>query len=138
MTNVEAERLLLDASGENSLPEFDEDLDNLLSLLSARDIAAAAAVGNRNAINAFDRATRALGWAIAQAITITSAETIVIGGGVSLAGETRFFNPVRRYTAEYVFPPLTDEYEIVAAALGEAVVLHGALVLAAGVHGRAN
>jgi len=31
----------------------------------------------------------------------------------------------------YVFPPLADAYEIVPAALGELVVVHGAIALAA-------
>jgi glucokinase len=42
-----------------------------------------------------------------------------------------FFRPVREYVAQYVFPPLRDAYQIVPAELGEEVVLHGALALAA-------
>lgn len=132
MTDDDVEQLLLDASAEESLPDSRDELDRLLSFLSAKDVATAAGLGNRNAIAAFDRATQALGWAIAQAITITSAETVVIGGGVSLAGDALFFNPVRRYTSTYVFPPLRGEYEIVSAALGEEVVVHGAILLASG------
>lgn len=132
MTDDAVERLLLDASGADSLPDSRDELDSLLSFLSARDIANAASVGNRHALDALDCATQALGWAIAQAITLTSAEIIVIGGGVSLAGEALFFNPVRRYTRTYVFPPLRGEYEIVPAALGEEVVVHGAILLASG------
>ena len=56
---------------------------------------------------------------------------MVIGGGVSLIGEELFFTPVREAAARYVFPPLAGSYQIVHARLGEEVVLHGALALAA-------
>ena len=64
-------------------------------------------------------------------ITLLAPNVVVLGGGVSLAGEELFFEPVRRYVRRYVFPPLVDSYQIVPAALGEEVVLHGALALAA-------
>ena len=55
---------------------------------------------------------------------------VVIGGGVSLIGQERFFKPVRRAARQYVFPPVADQFEIVPAALGEEVVIYGALALA--------
>ena len=113
------ERLLTDASSTSGILE-----------LTGRDIATAAHAGNPIAGEAIGQATRALGWAIAQAVTLTAAETVVIGGGVSLMGEELFFGPVRRAASEYVFPPLRDAFGIVPAALGEEVVVHGALALA--------
>jgi glucokinase len=71
--------------------------------LSARMVVEAAAAGNQLARSVLDRAC-----------------------------EEFFFRPVRRYVRQYVFPPLVDSYQIVPAALGEEVVLHGALALAAG------
>jgi glucokinase len=56
---------------------------------------------------------------------------VVVGGGVSLIGEERFFQPLRREVARYVFPPLADTYRVLPAALGEEVVVHGAAALAA-------
>jgi glucokinase len=41
------------------------------------------------------------------------------------------FAPLRAEVERYVFPPLLRTYEIVPAQLGEAVVVHGALALAA-------
>jgi glucokinase len=38
---------------------------------------------------------------------------------------------LRREVRRYVFPPLAGQYVIVPAALGEEVVVHGALALAA-------
>jgi glucokinase len=99
--------------------------------LSAKIVAEEAAAGNRLAQAAIDRACRALGWAIAQVITLLAVEAVIVGGGVSLAGEAIFFEPLRRYVRTYVFPPLRDSYEILAPCLGEEVVVHGALAMAA-------
>jgi glucokinase len=40
------------------------------------------------------------------------------------------FKPLRKLVAERVFKPFADCYDIVPAALGEEVVVHGALALA--------
>lgn len=100
--------------------------------LTARQVTEAAAAGNPIAREVLDRACRAYGWALAQMITLLAPDVVVLGGGVSLAGEELFFQPVRGYVRQYVFPPLVDKYRIVPATLGEEVVLHGALALAAG------
>jgi glucokinase len=71
-----------------------------------------------------------LGWAVAQVITITATEVVVVGGGVSLIGEPLFFAPLRAAVAQYVFPPLVGAYRLLPAALGELAVVHGALQLA--------
>jgi glucokinase len=57
---------------------------------------------------------------------------VVVGGGVSLLGEEEFFEPLRRAVLRYVFAPLKNSYRIVPAALGEWVVVVGAVALAAG------
>jgi glucokinase len=102
-----------------------------LEQLTAKQVADAALEGNSIASAAFDSATRALGWAIAQVVTLLSPDVVVLGGGVSLSLPRIFLDPVREQTARYVFPPLAGTYEIVPAALGEEVVVHGALALAA-------
>lgn len=99
--------------------------------LTAKQIANAAGDGNAIASEALFLAIQTLGWAIAQVITTTSAEVVVVGGGVSLIGQERFFQPLRQQVARYVFPPLAEAYQVVPAALGEDVVVHGALALAA-------
>ena len=55
---------------------------------------------------------------------------IVIGGGVSLMGEDLLFTPLREKVTKGVFLPFASCYDIVPAALGEEVVVHGALALA--------
>lgn len=102
-----------------------------LAQLSARHVAQAAESGNQLAREILDQAIETLGWAIGQVITITAAETIVIGGGVSLLGGPMFFDPLREQIARFVFPPLIGSYRLQPAALGEQVVVHGALAIAA-------
>jgi glucokinase len=101
------------------------------SRLSAEAIVDAAREGNRLAASALARACRALGWGIAQAITLLAPEVVVIGGGVSLAGEELFLGPVRACVRQYAFPPLAGSCEIVPSFLGERVVVHGAIAIAA-------
>jgi glucokinase len=98
--------------------------------LSGRMVMEAAADGNTAARGISSRAVATLGWAVAQMTTLMAPQVVVIGGGVSLAGEAMFFAPLRREVARYVFPPLAKSYAIVPAALGEEVVMHGALAVA--------
>ncbi|MBA4066246.1 MAG: ROK family protein [Isosphaera sp.] len=68
--------------------------------------------------------------AICHVIALLCPRRVVIGGGVSLIGEELFFAPLRERVAEEVFPPFRGLTDIVPAALGEEVVVHGALALA--------
>ncbi|MEO8495095.1 MAG: ROK family protein [Planctomycetota bacterium] len=123
-----AERLLDtsdDETAKNELRHF-----KIESVVTAKRLADLASSGNSIAKSAVFQATCVLGWAIGQVITITAADVVVVGGGVSLIGEERFFQPLRREVARYVFPPLANAYRIVPAALGEEVVVHGAVALA--------
>ena len=95
-------------------------------------VAQAAAEGNEVAKEVLDHACQALGWALAQVITLLAPEVVVVGGGVSLMGEQLFFSPLRAEVERYVFPPLVGSYRLSPAALGELVVVHGAVALAAG------
>jgi glucokinase len=123
-----------DASQEDAEAEFAADLleraDGELDQLTARIVAQAAGEGNEIARDVLARACQALGWGIAQAITLTSPEVIVVGGGVSLAGESLFLAPLRIEVDRYVFPPLTGKFHLQPAALGEEVVVHGAIAAA--------
>jgi len=81
------------------------------------------------AAKAIDEAARTLGLALANVITLMHPERIALGGGVSLMGEV-LIEPLRRYVDQYVFGPFRNRYEIVPCALGESVVVVGALLLA--------
>lgn len=129
--------LQVSAPGREMPDEMPDEMEQLAALgggdpalLSAKNIFAAASQGNSIAAGAILTAIRTLGWAIAQTITLVAPDIIVVGGGVSLSGEAAFFAPLRTEVARYVFPPLRDTYEIAPAALGEEVVVHGALAAA--------
>lgn len=97
--------------------------------LSAKLVGEAARQGNLVALCILRRAIRTLGWAVGQMITLMAPSCVVVGGGVSLLGEELFFAPLRREVEQYVFPALRNSYEIVPAALGEEVMVHGAVAL---------
>jgi glucokinase len=99
--------------------------------LTARQVGEAAHENNLIARDVLHHACQALGWAIAQAITLLSPEVVVVGGGVSLIGEEEFFKPLRAAVDRYVFPPLGGTFRLVPAELGEEMVVYGALALAA-------
>jgi len=102
-----------------------------LESITAKLVGQAAAAGNSLAVEVLQRSCQVLGWAIAQVITLLAPDVVVVGGGVSLLGEELFFAPLRQAVQRYVFPPLAEAYEIAPAALGELVVVHGAVALAA-------
>jgi glucokinase len=111
-------------------PSAGSDLLRLGEALSTRAIAEAARRNDRVAREMLEYPLACLAEAICQVIALLCPRRIVIGGGVSLIGEEEFFAPLRRLVAERVFQPFADCYEIVPAALGEEVVVHGALALA--------
>lgn len=120
------------ASGE-STADIRDLLDRCqgnIDMLTTKSVGEAAIAGNQIARDEYVAATRVLGWAIAQVVTIVAPETVIVGGGVSLVGEDVFFKPLRAAVQEYVFPPLRTSFRLLPAELGESVVVHGALALA--------
>lgn len=99
--------------------------------VSVQEIANAARSGDALAQEVLAEATDALAWGICQVAALLCPRRFVIGGGVSLMGDDLFFTPVRNAVARRVFKPFAGLFDIVPAALGEEVVLHGALALAA-------
>ncbi|NLS91948.1 MAG: ROK family protein [Planctomycetaceae bacterium] len=104
--------------------------DGRTPLLTTRHVADAAIAGNAVGRQVFAEACEAYGWALAQMITLLAPNIVVLGGGVSLVGEELFLAPVRAAVDRFVFPPHRGTFEIRPAALGEEVVLHGAMALA--------
>ena len=113
-------------------PEAHDLLDRCqgqLPRLTTIQVADAAGAGNQLARLVFQEACHAYGWALAQMITLLAPNVVVLGGGVSLIGEDLFLAPVRQAVDRFVFPPHSGTYEIRPAALGEEVVLHGAMAM---------
>lgn len=95
--------------------------------LTAAEVARAANVGDAFAQSVLDDAARALGFGIGTAITLLNPARVVIGGGVTKAGE-RWWEVVRASARANTLPQM--RVEIVPAALGDDAPLWGAVALA--------
>jgi glucokinase len=98
--------------------------------LTAVQVGTAAEQGDGLAQTVLHNAIIALAEAICHVITLTCPRRIVIGGGVALMGERLLFEPLRQAVRERVFKPFEGLTDIVPAALGEEMVVHGAIALA--------
>lgn len=94
------------------------------------DIVTKAEKGDELAYAVLNKGRWALATGICHVIALLCPRKIIIGGGVALLGEERFFQPLREMVARRVFAPFAKCYEIVPSQLGEEVVLHGAIELA--------
>jgi glucokinase len=98
--------------------------------VSVKRLGEAARQGHPEARRLLATAVDRLAQAIRQAVVLLCPRRVVIGGGVSLIGEELFFEPIRRYLAANGMEAFAGLTDIVPAALGEEVVVHGALALA--------
>jgi len=97
--------------------------------LTAKLVSDAAENGNELALAAYERAGKYIGLAIADMLHIFNVPRIIIGGGVSRAGDI-LFDPIRKSVTEYVISEIyLEDLEILPAKLGDDSGLMGALVL---------
>ncbi len=101
-----------------------------LECITAAHVAQAAEQRDPFATRILADAWGCLAQALNQVITLLCPRRIIIGGGVAQMGAKLLFTPLRQLVADSVFPPFAGCYDIVPAALGEEVVVHGALALA--------
>jgi glucokinase len=104
--------------------------DGIPARIDAAMVAEAAKAGDLEASFILGKAVFAMAHALNQAVTLLAPHRIILGGGVSLIGEDFWFGPIRNQLNVNVFPPFRGTFDIVPAALGEDVVVHGALSLA--------
>ena len=102
-----------------------------VSRLDGKFLATALIRGNAFAADIFRQGIRAYGWGLAQVITLLGPDVVVVGGGIPLTGEEHYLAPLRSCVEECVFSPRRGTYQLKPAELGEEMVLHGALALAA-------
>jgi glucokinase len=88
-----------------------------------------ALAGDPVALSAFDKVARGLGIGMANVINIFNPELVVIGGGVSSAGEL-LLGPAREVMRERALTPMVDRVEVVRAKFGEEAGMVGAALLA--------
>lgn len=97
--------------------------------LTAKLVSDAAEDGNELAVAAYDRAGKYIGVAIADLLHIFNVSRIIIGGGVSRAGDL-IFDPIRKSIKECVISEVyLENLQVLPAALGDNSGLMGALVL---------
>ena len=105
-------------------------MESFASCSSWTGVAIAAKKGDDFSWYMLYRAWECLAKGISYIIALLCPRRIVIGGGVSLMGEELLFRPLREMVAERTFAPFAGLTDIVPAALGEEVVVHGAIALA--------
>lgn len=97
--------------------------------LGARHVAEAARAGDSLAVEIFERAATSLGVGVANLLNLFNPRRIIIGGGVSKAGDL-LFGTVRRVATARAFERPARDAEIVPAALGDDVGAVGAAAVA--------
>jgi glucokinase len=141
VASPDGERMILEkvasgwgiADGARRRLERGEGLDSLVMRnaggraadVTATHVGDAARLGDDFALAVLGRAIDALAEAVCHVVALTCPRRIVIGGGVSLLGEQLLFEPLRQRVAARVFRPFAGLSDIVPAAFGETVVVHG-------------
>lgn len=97
--------------------------------ISAATVEEAARAGDVVANDVFDRAGTYLGIAVANLINLLNPARVIIGGGVSKAGDL-LFTPLRRTARERALERPARDAEIVSAVLGDDVGAIGAAAVA--------
>lgn len=98
--------------------------------ITAEHVRQAAEQADAFALAILDKTWDHVAEAVCHVIALLCPRRIVLGGGVALMGASLFLEPLREKVARRVFKPFATCYDMVLAALGEEVVLHGALALA--------
>jgi glucokinase len=98
------------------------------SVAGALEVASRLGDGDPDALTVWDEAVDALAFVLAVTAAVAAPELIIIGGGLSGAGDV-LLEPLRRGVAARVTPPQRQP-ELVPAALGEQAGLLGAALLA--------
>ncbi len=98
------------------------------SKVTAKMVADAAKEGDEMALNVFTRAMEYIGLGISNLIGIFNPDLIVIGGGVSLAGDI-FFDNIRDVVQKNLMRPTARQIHILPVAFGTNAAIMGAFSL---------
>jgi len=106
-----------------------EMVEGDLEKVNAEVVAEAARMGDALALEIWEETGLYLGLGVANVINILNPKRVVIGGGVSKAGDL-LFEPVRRVAKARAMRDLARIVDVIPAALGDDVGIMGALSLA--------
>ncbi len=121
-------RMARERAAAGDMPRVLELAGGDAEAITAAHVGDAAAAGDAPANELVGQVAGDFAIALCNVITLLNPDRVIVGGGVSLMGGV-FFDPLRSAVAERIFPPYADRYEILPAALGEEVVLVGALMI---------
>jgi glucokinase len=96
--------------------------------VTAKHVTAAASLGDELAIEILERAAFYIGLGLVNLIHILEPQAILLGGGVSQAGDL-LLDPIRKTISDYVMSEVYNAVEVRLASLGEDVGLYGAIAL---------
>ena len=99
------------------------------SEISAKTVVEAVRQGDKTAVEIWDETCRFLAIGIANIITTLAPEAVIIGGGISAAGDL-LFEPLRRLLPNFISMIPTEKINILPATLGGESGVCGALGLA--------
>ncbi|HET6429509.1 MAG TPA: ROK family protein [Phycisphaerae bacterium] len=127
-SGLSIERMARRRAAEGRMARAAELAGGEAGTITARHVGQAAREGDRDALSLVRQAAGDFAVALCNVITLLNPDRVIVGGGVPLMGEV-FFSPLRAAVASRIFPPYAGRYEILPAALGEEVVLVGALMI---------
>ena len=114
------------AGGEAS--KLNELCQGKIDRVTAEMVAEAAKQGDALALKVFNKATEYLGIGIASLVNLFNPEMVLIGGGVSMAGDL-FFENIRKVVGQHVMQSSGQKLGINPMAFGKNAALMGAFAL---------
>lgn len=110
-------------------PSLMNEMAGNINQLTAKTVVEAVRRGDKLAIEIWDETCRFLAIGIANVISLLAPEAVIIGGGISAAGDLLFV-PLRRLLPQFVSMIPAEKINILPAELGGESGVCGALVLA--------
>ncbi len=98
--------------------------------ITAEMVARAAKQGDEYASSVWFEAMYNLGLGVTNVVNILNPRRVILGGGVTKAGEELVFEPVRKVVRERAMPALAADVDVVPAGNGDMVGLLGAVAVA--------
>lgn len=99
-----------------------------INQVTAKMVADAAKEGDELSLNVFNKAIEYIGIGIADLVNLFNPEMILIGGGVSMAGEM-FFDHIKEVIHRHILQPSAHDLKILPVAFGKNAALMGAFAL---------